>query len=67
MAVAAARDVVSPLLHGQLRGLVQSGNFRARLLSADRFQLETALCAERLTWQVQFLALLSCVQLWFKC
>ena len=61
MAVAAARDVVSPCLHGQLRGLVQSGNFRARLLSADRFQLETALCAEKLTWQVQTQLMLYCL------
>jgi len=54
MAVAAARDVVDPMLHGQLRGLVQSGLCRARLLGANKFQLETrACCAEVLTWQVR--------------
>lgn len=55
MAVA-AEGRVNPTLHSQIRGLVRDGTFRARLLGADRFQLETrALCAERLTWQVALL------------
>ena len=55
MAVA-AEGRVNPSLHSQIKGLVKDGTFRARLLGADRFQLETrALCAERLTWQVTLL------------
>ena len=59
MAVAAARDVVAPQLHGLLRGLVKNSTFRARLLSADRFQIEGFVFAERLTWQARLLLQLA--------